>query len=474
MRRWIGIFCFLLVVPATWASAQVSSSGGPLLVNIDNPSFRRLVVALPTFSIAGTTSGELQTLAAGGPKELGRLLTYSGLFNVMAEEAYSELSKKMVAPKSTTGLGVQTKAGMENVDVPQWKALGIESLTVGEIEQDGDGFSMSLRTIDMNRGEMLIGKKYTKVKRAEFDLVLRRYADLILRAYTGKPGIFSSRLTFVGRRAAAQTKQIFISDFDGRNVIQITKDNTTHLSPAWSPDGRFISYTSYRDGNPDLYSYEVATGKVRKLSGAKGLNSGSSWSPDGKIVVLTGSVGGDTDIYYIPAEGGSRSLLIRGAGLDVDPEISPDKKWIVFVSGRYGNPHIFRGTLAWDGDAKPRVTEDKRLTYAGWYNATPSFSNESDKIAFAGYDKDIDRFDLFLMNSDGTNLERLTIRVGDNENPSWSPNGQMIVFQSNRMGSVDKKGTTQIWVMNRDGSSQRQISQGLYDAQQPAWSLNIE
>ena len=70
----------------------------------------------------------------------------------------------------------------------------------------------------------------------------------------------------------------------------------------------------------------------------------------------------------------------------------------------------------------------------------PAWSPESDKIAFAGYDRDIDRFDLFMMNPDGTQMERLTIRSGDNEHPSWSPNGQMIVFESNRTAGRDVKG----------------------------------
>ena len=43
------------------------------------------------------------------------------------------------------------------------------------------------------------------------------------------------------------------------------------------------------------------------------------------------------------------------------------------------------------------------------------------------------------MDPDGRNLERLILKSGDNENPSWSPNGQMIVFQSNRQGNANIK-----------------------------------
>ena len=83
--------------------------------------------------------------------------------------------------------------------------------------------------------------------------------------------------------------------------------------------------------------------------------------------------------------------------------------------------------------------------------------------------RDIDRFDLFIMAPDGTNLERLTIRAGDNERPSWSPNGQLVVFHSNRTKGRDVKGVPSLFVMNRDGSAQRPLNTGLYESQTPCW-----
>jgi TolB protein len=78
-----------------------------------------------------------------------------------------------------------------------------------------------------------------------------------------------------------------------------------------------------------------------------------------------------------------------------------------------------------------------------------------------------------MMNPDGTQLERLTLKSGDSENPSFSPNGQLIVFQSNRIGDSNAKGTNTLWIMNRDGSNQHKLEvTGLYDAQTPAWSSN--
>ena len=373
-----------------------------LIVNIDNPNFRKLIVGIPSFI---TSDPSLKSLADDGSKELGRLLSYSGLFNVIDRAAFKELVPKL---KAVQGAKKMEARGLQGIDVVQWRAVGVESLTIGEISKDKSGLILLMRTVDITSGKMVLGKKYRKVKQAELSLVLRRYADQILKTYTGKPGIFSSKIVFIGRKTKQSSKQVYISDFDGSNVIQITKAKSPHVSPTWSTSGKYISYTSFENGKMDIYVYELATGKKTKISRKPGMNSGSHWSPDDRVIAYSGSRKGDTDIYLIDAFGkGKRKLLVRGSGLDVAPAFSPNKKWIAFVSGRYGNPHIFRATLDWKSGTNVKVIADKRLTYAGWYNAAPAWAPESDKIAFAGYDKDIDRFDLFMMNPDGKSLERL-------------------------------------------------------------------
>lgn len=465
MRIFKSLLFMVLLLQMLAPSGFAQPGKSAMIVNIDNPNFRKLIVAIPEFQIAADADDELRALAKEGPQQLSRLLNFSGLFNIIGEAAYKDIAKKGASAAPATG----ARQGLEGVDPLQWKAIGVESLTIGELKREGGLLNVVLRTVDIYRGKLVLGKRYAKVKPAEFPQVIRTYADRLLEAYTGKPGIFSSKIVFIGRKTKGSFKQVYVSDFDGSNVVQITNGKYPHLSPDWSRDGRYITYTSYEDGNPDLFIYELATGKKRKLSGRKGLNSGSNWSHNNKLVAFTGSRAGDADIYIVPPAGGTAKILIRGSGLDVDPTFSPDGKWMAFVSGRFGNPHIFRAQLKWEDDTNVRVINDKRLTYAGWYNATPSWSPDSDKIVFAGYDRETDRFDLFMMNNDGTKLERLTIRAGDNERPSWSPNGQMIVYQSNRTRGRDVKGVNQLFVMNRDGSGQRRIPTDLYESQTPQW-----
>ena len=433
------------------------------IINIDNPSYRKLIAGVPAFESSEPDDADMQQLASQAQEELIRLLKFTDLFNVMHKSVFSGMKLR----KPPVGKGIP---GFVDVDVSDWKGLGIESLTMGKlIRQSSSKYRIEVRTADLNRGHMVLGKAYTMTSKKDLGLVLRQYVDRLLEAYTGKPGIFTTRLVFIGRRTKGSSKQVYVCDFDGSNLRQLTHKENPHVSPSWDPTGTKVVYTSYEDGNPDLFMTDVQTGKTRKLSGYRGLNSGGNFSPSGKVVAFTGSHSGNAEIDVTTPQGSPRKPLLVGRGLDVDPSFSPDGKWMAFVSGRFGNPHIFRAQLAWDGDTRVRVVADKRLTYAGWYNATPSWSPDSQKIAFAGFDKGTSRFDLFLMNHDGSNLERLTLKNGDNESPSWSPNGQLIAFHSNRVGDGNVKGRSKLFIMSRDGSNQRRVPVPLYDAQTPKW-----
>ena len=95
----------------------------------------------------------------------------------------------------------------------------------------------------------------------------------------------------------------------------------------------------------------------------------------------------------------------------------PMVRWLPLSQGGLEIPHIFKL-----GSQLEPVNQELSQTvgsfYAGWYNSTPAWSPTSDKIIFGGYDKDIDRYDIFIMNPDGTQLERLTLKTGDNVNSS--------------------------------------------------------
>lgn len=469
LARWLdGVYrTGFVILVCLVAGAPAAGADAPLLINIDNPQFRKMVVAVPEFEVDpairdDATANAFQTR---GAKEMRYLIEFTGLFESQQDAAYKEL-----VGRARRAAGNKVAQLAQQALLAQWRAIGTESLTAGLLVKGTGGINLELRTIDMQRRKVVLGKRYTDIKIDELSAIIKRYANLVMEIYTGRPGIFSSKIAFIGKRHKDDQKQVYVCDFDGSNVTQITASKATKISPHFSPDGRFLTYTSFERRNPDLFMYSFATRRKQVISNYKGINSGAQWAPNGKVLAYSGSKDGDTDIFLLDPFRQVRHKIIRGGGLDVDPTFSPDGKYLAFVSGRFGNPHIFLGTLAWQGESSVKIVSDQRLTYAGWYNSTPAWSPDSSKIVFAGYDKDIDRYDVFMMNPDGKQLERLTLKTGDNESPSFSPNGLMIAFQSNRIGTSNAKGRPQLWIMNRDGSSQRRLETGLYEAQTPSWS----
>jgi len=143
--------------------------------------------------------------------------------------------------------------------------------------------------------------------------------------------------------------------------------------PAWSPDGKYIAYSTTADDNQELYVALADGSEPRRLTSDPAIDAHPAWSPDGKQIVFATNRWGDLELARIQADGSGLVRLTTSRGLDDYPAWSPDGKLVAFTSNRAGNLEIY--TIDADGNSPrnrtqhpaldnfPTWTPDGRLTF---------------------------------------------------------------------------------------------------------------
>ncbi len=407
-----------------------AAQAGEIVVKV-RPGAKDVPLALPRPQVTGASAETAQEIWS----VIQRDLEMTGYFNIIDPAAYIEQNK-----------GVEPGT----FDYADWRILKAAALAKTRISSKSNGLRADVFIYDVNVGAKLDAKAFAG-KSNDARYLGHRIADAILLALTGEPGFFGTRLSAVGNQTGR--KEIYVLDVDGAGITPVTQNQTINLSPAWSPSRDRIAFTSYKRNDADLYVKHLATGRVTPVSARAGMDSGATFSPDGKKIALTRSENGDTDIFVIDADTGAElQRVTRGGGIDVAPDWSPDGSKLVFASERSGGQHIYVANLA--------TGALTRLTFQGSMNSDPVFSPDGSKIAFVGRDG---RFDVFVMDADGKNLQRVTQGQGDNEDPSFSPDSRYLLFSSTRGGRSD------IWLSTVDGRHQIRVTSG-GGWTQPAWT----
>ena len=425
----------LLSLCLAWLIPSPASASGAIHIYVGAPGRNKVPIALPSPVSDHPKAAEFYGVVQ-------RDLVLSGWFEVIEEAAYVE-------PKGT---GI--RPGQFNFD--DWDVPGAVALAkMGLSAKGADQLRAEVWVYDVP-GRRRLGATALTVDAQSWRSLAHRMANEIIYQVTGQKGPFNTRFTYA--RKTKTGKEIGVVDFDGHAQRGITSNGSINLKPIWSPSGTELSFTSYREGNPDLYVADLKQGKIRRLSNRMGINVGGVWSPDRTKMALTLAPDGNPDIYLIdPISGQKIKRLTTSSGIDVAPCWSPDGSKIAFVSERAGGAQIYMMNA--DGSGK------KRVTFQGSFNTDPVWSPNGDRIAFVG--RNAGRFDIFVVNTDGSGMMRITQDMRDNEDPSWSPEGNYIAFSSTRTGQAE------IWMSTVDGHHQVQLTKG-GGYLNPNWSPSLE
>ena len=252
---------------------------------------------------------------------------------------------------------------------------------------------------------------------------------------------------------------LLISIENGQREMLFTSDAPYLANAAYSPNGKYIAFVQGAGFLAhEIFVFRPDTKETRQLTSDKGLVSGLSWTPDNKFILFSSTRLGLVGLWRISAAGGAAVPLLSGVENPQFPTASLDGARFAFVS-----EHFITNAWRAPGPAAKSPGPATKLIASSRVQGAFSYSPDGTRIAFASNRSG--PTELWICNSDGSNPVQLTslanIATGT---PRWSPDSKQIAFDSRFEGHGD------IFVIPAEGGKPRRLTEGPSDNGAPSWS----
>ncbi len=349
----------------------------------------------------------------------------------------------------------QTPSQFNQINFADWRLLGMENIVIGNIRPQGPGqYEIEFRLINIYSGEQIAGFRIP-ARRDQLRRTAHRISDIVFEKLTGVRGAFDTRIAYITvKRAADGSKlnSLQVSDADGFNPQVLLESPEPLMSPSWSPDGKMIAYVSFENRSSAIYIQDILTGARQRVANNPGINSAPSWSPDGTRLALTLSKEGDPEIFILNLASRNLIRITNNRAIDTEPTWSPDGSNIVFTSDRGGSPQVYQVSSS-GGTAR-------RLTFEGNYNSRARYSPDGQLLTLVHNDGG--GFRIAVMDIANRDINILT-SSGLDESPSFSPNGNMIIYATTRGRG------TELAAVSADGRVHQRLGLQEGDVREPEW-----
>ena len=262
-------------------------------------------------------------------------------------------------------------------------------------------------------------------------------------------------------RDTSGNQNIFFVESDGTGKVQKTMGADNAL-PSWSPTGAKLTYVCRNPTTGASYICMMNADGSAQHSISEG--STPMWSPSGAWIAYTFERSGSAEIWVMSPDGNNQRQVTTSGGHNVHPTWSPDSQQIAYASYDFITNHVAIWVVSISG-ANPH-----QLTTGTWNNLdlngniiitandanAPGWDPTSGKIAFWSGVENQSGGQIWTINSDGTGRTQLThtALLSANDDPEWSPDGLKILFSTYRPPAA----TQELWVMNADGSDQHKVT----------------
>jgi Tol biopolymer transport system component len=283
-------------------------------------------------------------------------------------------------------------------------------------------------------------------------------------------------ITFQSTRDGRTCDQQYVMNADGSDVRQISVGGKTTCGFFYAGDSRlFFAATHHADtacpARPDpsagyvwgLDPYDIYTvakdgSDLQRLTNYGVYTAEGILSPDGRTIVFTSLKDGDLDIYTMDVDGSNVKQLTFSEGYDGGPWWSPDGSKIVYRAHHPKDStelREYRDLLARNMIRPSKVelwvmnadgSDQRQITDLGGANFGPSWTPDGQRIIFSSNHQNprSRNFDLFVVDLDGRNLEQITFHPEFDGFPMFSPDGTKLLWASNRFAK--DQGETNVFV----------------------------
>ncbi len=340
---------------------------------------------------------------------------------------------------------------------PTWRLLKQDYVLVGRVLDSGDGgYRVEFELFDIAKQQRILGRAMAG-RPQKMRSVAHQIADQVYEKILGVRGAFDTQIAYVTSTGVGKAAKysLMVADSDGFNPQGVVHSPESLLSPAWSPDGHKLAYTSFERGNSTIYIQDIDTGQREVVASFKGINDAAAFSSDGKRLAMSLSKSGNPEIYVMDLGTHQLTQVTNHYSIDTEPRWTPDGN-LLFTSDRGGKPQIYQ--------VSPNGGEPTRVSFQGQYNASATVSYDGKKIAMAQGNGNVYRIAL-LDRSLGGSGRWQTLSPGNlDESPSFAPNASMVLYAAKE----GRRGV--LYAVSVDGRVRQRLVLADGDVREPAWS----